>query len=149
MVAIGSYRSRSMAASPSDYMALKAQEWRRRLLYCVAGLVVFETLTGLSVWLLPFSVSNQLMVLFHTAAGIAFVAPFVWYQIRHWRIYRAIRISHVVLTGYFAMVASIVLIASGLVLTVQALAGTRISHGWDLTHIIATFGLVASVVPHV
>jgi hypothetical protein len=138
-----------MAASSSDYMALKAQEWRRRLLQCVAGLVVFETLTGLSIWLLPFSVSNQLIVLFHTAGGIAFVAPYVWYQIRHWRIYRAIRISHVVLTGYFAMVASVVLIVSGIVLTVQAIAGTRISYGWDLAHIIATFGLVASVVPHV
>jgi len=130
-------------------MARKAQEWRRRLLYCVAGLVLFETLTGVSIWLLPFSVSNQLMVLFHTAAGIAFVAPFVWYQIRHWRIYRAIRISHVVLTGYFAMIASVALIGSGLVLTVQAIASTRISYAWDLTHIIATFGLIASVVPHV
>jgi hypothetical protein len=54
-----------------------------------------------------------------------------------------------VLTGYFSMLTSVVLVVSGLVLTAQALFGTRISQYWDLVHVVATFGLVASVVPHV
>jgi hypothetical protein len=133
----------------SGHATSRADEWRQRLLYCVAGLLVFETLTGLGIYLLPFSVPNQWMVVFHTLAGLGFVAPFAWYQARHWKLYRSIRVSHVVLTGYFAMLATIVLIVSGLVLTVQAIFAERISQGWDLAHIWATFGLIASIIPHV
>ena len=135
--------------SVPNHATLKAQEWERTLLRCVAGLLVFETITGLAVYLLPFSVPNQLMVLFHTVAGVAFVAPFAVYQLRHWRIYREIRLSHVKLTGYFAMVATVALIVSGLVLTVQAIFATRISRAWDFVHIIATFALVGAVTPHI
>ena len=127
----------------------RADEWRHRLLYSVAGLFVFETLTGLAIYLLPFSVPNQWMVVFHTLAGLAFVIPFAWYQVRHWSRYRAIRVSHVVLTGYFAMLASLVLIASGLVLTYEAIFSRRISRGWDLAHVWGTFALLASILPHV
>lgn len=127
----------------------RVQEWQHKLLHTVSGLLVFETLTGFVIYLLPFSVSNQVMVLLHTVVGIVFVAPFAWYQVRHWLIYRPLRMSHVKLTGYFAMVASVALIVSGLVLTYQALFTTRISYGWDLVHIVATFALIASVVPHV
>lgn len=128
---------------------LKAQQWQHVLLRCVAGLLGFETLSGLSIYFLPFSVPNQMMVLFHTAAGIAFVIPFAWYQLGHWKIYRSIRLSHVVLTGYFAMTATAILILSGIVLTAQAIFATRIGYVWDLVHVVATFALIASIVPHV
>jgi hypothetical protein len=127
----------------------KTEEWQHKLLICVSGLLLFETLTGLSIFLLPFSVSNQVMVLLHTAVGLVFLVPFAWYQIRHWLLYRPLRMSHVKLTGYFAMVATLVAIVSGLVLTAQAVWATRISYAWDLIHIVATFALIASVVPHV
>ena len=132
-----------------SHATLKAQEWQRVLLRCVASLIVFETITGLAIYLLPFSVSNQLVVLIHTAAGIAFVLPFAWYQLRHWKAYRALRLSHVVLTGYFAMIATITLIITGLVLTAQAIFSTRIGPLWDRAHIVATFALLLAVVPHV
>jgi hypothetical protein len=135
-------------ASPT-YSALKAREWQRPLLKVVSGLLVFETVSGLAIYLLPFSVPNQMAVLAHTLAGIAFVLPYLWYQLRHWRAYRAIRLSHVVLTGYFSMLASLVLVVSGVVLTVQALFGTHIGRAWDRVHVVATFALVGSVVPHV
>lgn len=130
-------------------MTRKVLEWERTLLWSVSALLLFETLTGLAIYLLPFSVPNQIMVLFHTVAGVAMVLPFAIYQIRHWRVYQQIRLSHVKLTGYFAMAATVVLIVSGLVLTVQAMFATRISRAWDYAHIVATFALVGSVVPHV
>jgi hypothetical protein len=126
----------------------RSEEWQHKLLLWVSGLLLFETLTGLSILLLPFSVSNQVMVLLHTAVGLVFLVPFAWYQIRHWIIYRPIRMSHVKLTGYFAMVATVVAIISGLVLTVQALWATRIGYAWDLIHIVATVALIVSVLPH-
>lgn len=127
----------------------KIPEWRHRLLICVSGLLVFETLTGLAIYLLPFSVPIQVAVLLHTGIGLLFVVPYMWYQIRHWLAYRKRQMTHIQLTGYLAMVAAIALSVSGLVLSTEALLTSRISYGWDLVHIIATFALVASVLPHV
>ena len=126
-----------------------AGEWRHWLLVCVSGLLVFETLSGLSIYLLPFSVPNQVVVIVHTLVGLVFVVPYVWYQIRHWQLYRSLPLTHVKLTGYFSLVAALALTVSGLVLTAQAAFATRISHGWDLVHVVATFALIASVLPHV
>ncbi len=127
----------------------RAAEWSRRLLHAVSGLLVFETLTGLAIYFLPFSVSNQIMVLLHTVVGLLFVAPYAWYQLRHWWRYRPAPMTHVKLTGYFSMIAASAAVVSGLVLTYQAVFATRISYAWDLIHIVATFALIASAVPHV
>jgi hypothetical protein len=134
--------------SPAE-LGSKTSEWQRRLLAAVAALLVFETLTGLSIYLLPFSVPNQVAVLVHTAIGLGCVIPYAWYQLRHWRLYRERQLTHVKLTGYFAMAAAIGVAISGLVLSYQAVFTTRISYGWDLIHILATFALLASVLPHV
>ncbi|HSQ32535.1 MAG TPA: multiheme c-type cytochrome [Gemmatimonadaceae bacterium] len=127
----------------------RIDEWRRRLLYCVGGLLAFETLTGVAVYLLPFSVSNQVMVLLHTVAGLAFVLPYAWYQIRHWRLYHSLRWSHEMLTGYFSMVATLALSITGVVLTIQAATSTSISHWLDVVHILATVALIGAAVPHI
>jgi len=136
-----------MKSSPQSVS--KANEWKHILLIVVSGLIVFETLTGLFIWLLPFSVTNQVNVLAHTIVGLVFVIPFAWYQIRHWVIYRPTKMNHYKLTGYFSLVATLLVAVSGLVLTAQAVFGTRISYAWDLIHIVSTFALVASVLPHV
>lgn len=125
------------------------QEWQRVLVICVSAMLAFETVTGLAIYVLPFSVPNQVMVLLHTAIGLVFVIPYAWYQVRHWRLYRALRMTHVKFTGYFAMGASVALIVSGFVLTYQAALTTRISYAWDFVHLVATFALVAAVVPHI
>jgi len=127
----------------------KVREWRRTVLFFVVGLLLFETLSGLSIYLLPFSVPNQLLVLLHTIAGLIVLVPFAWYQLRHWRYYRATPMTHFKLTGYLALVATLVACVSGVVLTWQALFGIRISYAWDLVHVVATFALLAAVLPHV
>ena len=53
----------SLPVSPSPREA----EWQSRLLACVSGLLLFETLSGLSSYLLPFSVTNQITVLVQLA----------------------------------------------------------------------------------
>ncbi|MFQ5747676.1 MAG: multiheme c-type cytochrome [Gemmatimonadota bacterium] len=126
----------------------RAREWRSRTLSTVSALLLFETLSGLSVWALPFSLPNQWLVLLHTVGGLALLIPYGAYQLRHWRRYRDRRLTHVVLTGYFAMAATLVACISGVVLTWQATLGTGIGYGWDLAHVVATFGLLASVLPH-
>ena len=124
-------------------------EWRARLAILVSGLLVFETLTGLAIYLLPFSLPNQFMALVHTAAGLVFVIPYAWYQSRHWLLYRRAAMTHVKLTGYLSLAATAVCGVSGVVLTWQAVFSRRISYAWDLAHVLSTFALVAFALPHV
>jgi hypothetical protein len=127
----------------------KAAEWRHLLLILTGAVLIFETLTGLSIWLLGFSVPNQIMVLVHTGAGLVFLVPAVWYSVRHWLLYRSKLSSHVKLTGYLALLSLLAAVVSGIVLTWQAAFGNRISYTWDLVHIIATVALVVTTVPHI
>ncbi len=132
-----------------DTTADQTGKWTRSLLILVSGFLLFELITGLSIYFLPFSVPNQFMVLIHTLIGIAFCIPYTIYQFKHWRNYRTRPLNEIKLTGYVSMLASVVAIISGLVLTWQALFAIRITYFWDKIHILATFVLMASVIPHV
>ncbi len=94
-------------------------EWRSRLVALVAGYLLFETISGMVVWLLPFSPLVQFSVLLHTAFGILFLAPVVWYLVRHWWIRRKGNLSHYQLLGYIATAILSVCLVSGVVLTWQ------------------------------
>src|SRR5690606_31242725 len=124
-------------------------EWQRTSAIFVAALLLFETLTGLATWLLPFSIPNQVAVLLHTAAGVIVLVPYAYYQARHWWMYRKRPLNPIKLTGYLGMGATSVALVSGIILTAQALFGTRISYVWDAVHIVSTLALVATAVPHV
>jgi hypothetical protein len=127
----------------------RVREWQSRQVALVVGLLLFETLSGLSIWLLPFGVTNQVQVLLHTLIGLVFLLPYLHYQLRHWRLHREVRMTHVKLTGYFSLAATFTASASGVVLAYQALFGTRIDYLWDRVHLVATFGVLAAVLPHV
>ena len=124
-------------------------EWRSRLLAVVSALLFFETLSGLAIKYLPFSIGTQGMVLIHTLIGLVFLLPYGVYQVRHWQNYRRGQMSHFKMTGYLAMAATVVACVSGLVLTWQAAFALRISYLWDTVHVVSTWALIASVIPHV
>ncbi len=130
-------------------LASRAAEWRSRLAILVMGLLLFETLSGLAIYLLPFSLPVQFAVLVHTGAGLLFVVPYAWYQARHWAMYRQGGFTHVKLTGYLSLLATALCCISGLVLTYQAAFARRIDYAWDTLHLITTFALIAFALPHV
>lgn len=127
----------------------RAKQWSSSLAAFASGLLLFETLTGLSIYLLPFSVPNQFMVLLHTGAGLVFAFFFLVYQLRHWLTYRRFTMTHIKLTGYLGLAAAALCGVSGLVLTWQALFGRQITSLWDTMHIVTTFAIILFVVPHV
>ncbi len=127
----------------------KSYGWKSGLAIWTAGFFVFATLSGVSIWLLPFSVANQMMVLWHTLAGLLFLAPAAWYCFKHWRWYRRQLLTHHKLLGYLGLAVAAVCTASGLVLTWQALFGTRISYLWDRIHLFSTLTLVGFLGAHV
>ena len=124
-------------------------EWRRPLAALMLAYLAFETLTGLVIYLLPFSVGNQWTVILHTAIGLLVLAPALVYQVRHLRVYWERPMSALKAMGYLSTASTLVALVSGVVLTWQAVAGTRIGYGWDMTHIVSTFALIAFVAPHV
>jgi hypothetical protein len=123
--------------------------WIKPLLYLVTGFIVFETLTGLSIYFLPFSLANQVMVLIHTGVGLVFLLPYLWYQYRHWLTYKSRPWNEFVVTGYVSMTATLVAVVSGIVLTWQAIFGLHIVAFWKNIHIVATFALIAALIPHI
>lgn len=130
--------------SPVDTPA----EWRRRLAGFTLGALLFETITGLTIYFLPFSVFNQYAVLLHTVVGLLTIMPVTYYIGQHWwRRYRG-NLTHYQLLGYVSAAALTVLVVSGFVLTYQALFEVRISRTWDLVHVVTTFTLIAGLGAH-
>jgi hypothetical protein len=127
----------------------KIYGWKSRLAIWAAGILTFEAVSGLAIWLLPFSVSNQVLVVLHTVAGIAFLIPVAWYTLKHWLWYRKEMATHLKVMGYLAGWAALLCAVSGVVLTAQALFSLRISYFWDGIHIVTTLALLAFLVPHI
>ena len=72
----------SEAPSAIDAIA----EWRSYLGGATGALLLFEALTGLGIYLLPFSVFNQFSVILHTLLGVMMLLPVGWFVLRHWRV---------------------------------------------------------------
>jgi hypothetical protein len=123
-------------------------EWRRPLTAIVLGLLLYESFTGLWIYLLPFSEFAQFSVLLHTVLGLAMIPPVGWYLGRHWWLRWRTKFNHFQLLGYVAAVSLLVLVVSGLVLTWQALFDVKISYLWDTVHVVSTFIFVASLGVH-
>jgi len=127
----------------------RGQRWRAGTAITTSASLLFLTVSGFSIWLLPFSVPNQVLVFLHTLAGIAFLVPCTWYVLRHWLAYRSHQMTHIKLLGYLGLALVAAANVSGVVLTAQALWGAAISYGWDAVHIVGTLGTLAFVLPHI
>jgi hypothetical protein len=124
-------------------------EWGRRFAALSLAWLAAESLTGLGLWLLPFSVPAQWMVVVHTVVGFVFLVPVLAYLGQHFLAYRTRPQGAVVWMGYAGTAAALAAILSGVVLTAQAAWGTRISYAWDQVHLVSTFALLAFALPHV
>jgi hypothetical protein len=125
-----------------------AAEWRHWLTGLTLGLLLFETITGFAEYLLPFSVYNQMGVLWHTVIGILMIVPVTWYLGRHWWLRFRGKFNHYQLLGYLSAATLIALFVSGFVLTWQAAFQTRIDYAWDVVHIIVGIAFVVVLTVH-
>ena len=123
--------------------------WKQRLLRQVAGVFVFEAISGLAVWLLPFGLSAQFMVIFHTALGVVFVIPFVMTQFEHFPLGWTKGERFQKWLGIAGCATVTVAGASGLVVTFQAIWATRVSYLWHNIHLVSGVAAVPIVIVHV
>jgi hypothetical protein len=127
----------------------RAGEWGRRLAAFALAWILFEALSGLAIYLLPFSVAVQWMVVGHTAIGVIFLLPVLYEQARHLGVYWLRPLSALKVMGYVSSAATITAIVSGAVLAWQSVFARRISYGWDQAHVVATFAVLAFMLPHI
>jgi len=130
------------------FEAVQLAEWRARLTSFVVGLFLVEDITGLVIYLAPFSVTAQVTVVVHTVAGILFAVPYALYQVHHWKTNSERPFNQHKLLGYLCVIAVTIAGVSGLVLTWQAGMASRISYAWDLTHLVSGLAATAFVVWH-
>ncbi len=141
-------RGRSSLLSETGARVDAIAEWRSPLAGLTGAYLLFESLTGLAILLLPFSRFNQVGVLLHTVAGVAVLPWISWYLVRHWLVRRGGNLSHHQLLGYAALVVLVACVASGVILTVQGLIGPRISTLWDIVHLVSGIGVPLFTVVH-
>ncbi len=122
--------------------------WGRRSLRWLLSLFVFLFASGLVILLAPFGRGAQMSVLVHTVGGLLFLWPLGVYLVRHFGERWRDRWSHLLLLGWASGILMVAAVASGLVLTVQAAFGRRISYGWDLVHIVAGCALLPILGAH-
>ena len=115
----------------------------------LSGALIFLALTGLAIWLLPFSVTIQVSVLLHTVLGLAIVIPLTLWQLSHWLATRKARRSFRKFCAYTGFWTMAVVAVSGLVLTWQAIFGLYVSHLWDQLHLWSGIAALPFVGYHV
>ncbi len=139
----------SSAAVPQPLAPKRELEWGRHFVALTLAWLAFETLSGLAIYLLPFSVPSQWTVVVHTGLGLALLVPALVYQWQHLRDYWSRPRGPVKWMGYLATSALLAAVISGTFLTVQAIWATRISYAWQRVHLLSTFALLAFALPHV
>lgn len=125
-----------------------AERWASPLTIVVFGSLVVEALTGLWIYLAPFSVASQLQVILHTVLGLVLVGAYVYYQTRHFLDWYRQKLTAVMILGYSLMTMIVVCIVTGLVLTWESIVGPKISSTWDLAHLVAGIVGLALLVAH-
>ena len=136
-----------MTAKPQKTIDAVA-EWRSGLTATIGAVLLFETLTGLAIWLLPFSEFNQFGVVLHTVVGVVGLAFILWFVARHWWVRRRGNFSHYQLLGYISGSFLAVCLVSGVWLTWQGVVGPRIGYGWSAVHLYTGIGLTLFVIFH-
>lgn len=131
-----------------DPAARAARGWRSRLAAAVVVGLVIQSITGLWLEVGAFDRWAEVQMLLHTVVGLLLVAPLVWYLVRHVRTWGSQRSTAESVLGWILAAATLVLVASGLVLTWQSWFGPRIGRWWHLAHWALGLGLPLVLLAH-
>ncbi len=115
----------------------------------VGGALLFVAVSGIAIWLLPFSVPAEFAVLMHTVFGLVLLLPLLIWQISHWLGARRANRSFRKFCGYAGVWTVAATLLSGLVVTAQAAFSLYVSRFWDQMHLWTGVAAVPFVVYHV
>ncbi len=129
--------------------SLSLRGWRWWLSLAVGGGLTFLGLSGLWQFLAPFSRFSQLLVLVHTAVGLALLVVLPRYLWRHIGDWWRQRVTAEMVLGYLLLVLAAPCVLSGVVNTYHAAFGPRLARLWDLVHLISGLSVLALLIAHV
>jgi len=136
-----------VASVPANELARRG--WAARLSAFVMAALVIESVTGLWIWLAPFSLIAQVQVLLHTAAGLLMIVPCLWYLTRHILAWWRQTMTVVMVLGYVLLAFVLIALVSGTLLTWQAAFGLKRAPLWDVIHLVSSIGTFAVLAVHV
>lgn len=114
----------------------------------IGGLLLFVSVSGVVIWLLPFSNFTQFTILLHTVIGMVALALFAIWLLSHWLATRnRPRTSRKVCAyiGFWLLAISSV---AGLMVTAQAMWMTYVSSLWDKVHLWTGIGAIPFLAVH-
>lgn len=123
--------------------------WRSPMAMFVTSVLLIEGITGIWIYLVPFSVASQLQVLLHTVLGIGVIVPYLVYQVAHLRMWGSQKASADMVLGYLLTLCVLVCLLSGLVVTAQGVGGDRLSPAWDTLHLVTGLASTVLLVVHI
>ena len=123
--------------------------WRSPLTAWVTALLTIEFLSGLWIYLAPFSVAAQVQVVLHTVAGLLLLVPYAIYQVHHLRTWSGQKLSVEIVLGYALMIVVVACIVSGVVVAWQGAFGVKLTDGWNLLHMVTGVATGALILAHV
>ena len=133
---------------PADQRRLSIEGWRSASAALVSvGLLALGG-SGLWLYLGPFSLTSQLILLAHVVVGLALTIPTAIYVVRHLRTWAPQKATAPMVIGYASMLVVAVGLASGLVVTWNALFGPRLPPTWDLVHLVAGLAILGLILAH-
>ena len=132
---------------PSSLLSLRG--WRWWLAAAIGAGLAFLGLSGLWLFLAPFSVFSQLLMLVHTVAGLVLVVAIPRYLWRHIADWWRQKVTAEMVLGYVLLALVLAALISGLVNVAQAALGPRLLPWWDMVHLISGLAVLALLVAHV
>lgn len=114
----------------------------------IGGVLAFVTASGIAIWLLPFSVPLQFTVLAHTLLGLIVTVPVAVWQTKHWLATRGAPRSFRKFCGYSGFWTIAIALASGLVVSAEAIFSSYVGRFWDRLHLYSGVTVVPFVVYH-
>ena len=132
-----------------DATTLATRGWASHLAVFVTGVLVVEGLTGLWIFLAPFSTASQVQVLLHVVLGLIWIVPCLFYLVRHFLRWYRQTMTVVTVLGYALGVFTLVSIVTGVALTWQCAAGTRRLDTWAVIHQVSGLASLVLVGIHV
>ena len=134
--------------TPPKPHELAARGWSGRLTIFVCSLLVIQAVTGLCIWLAPFSRSSQVQLLLHVVSGLLVTIPFIVFQVRHLIVWAGQRLTAVSVLGYLLLGMVLVCGTSGVVLSWEAGFERRLSPTWDVVHLVSGMGTAVLLAVH-
>jgi Cytochrome c554 and c-prime len=114
----------------------------------IGGVLAFVTVSGIAIWLLPFSVPLQFTVLAHTVLGLIVAVPIAVWQTKHWLATRGAPRGFRKFCGYSGFWTIAVALVSGLVVSAEAAFSLYVGRFWDRLHLYSGVAAVPFVVYH-